>query len=95
LKPIYGVRTAGKLGLIWKKSQCGHYLHNKLDFDLRNLKPKCLRCNYFLSGNLGIYGERLVKDYGQDWIDQLRAKAQVKGNYYTRQELNEIIKKYG
>lgn len=78
----------------WKQAHCGHYIHNKLDFDLRNLKPQCLRCNYFLSGNLGIYGENLIKMYGQDWVDQLRAKAQIKGNYYTRQEINEIIKQY-
>lgn len=79
----------------WKYDlQAGHYIHGKLDFDLRNLKPQCVQCNHYKSGNLGVYAERLLKEYGQNWIDQLRAKAQVKGNYYTRIELNEIIEKY-
>lgn len=79
----------------WKyEIDCGHYLHGKLDYDLDNLKPQCVHCNHFKSGNLGAYAEHLIRDYGQDWVDQLRGKAQLKGNYYTRQELNEIIKKY-
>jgi hypothetical protein len=79
----------------YKEAHLGHYIHNKLDFDERNLKPQCERCNYYLSGNLGVYGERLVREHGQNWLDQLRAKAQVNGNYYTRQDLEKIIQKYG
>lgn len=80
----------------WKyEMDCGHYLHGKLDYDLDNLKPQCQRCNHFLRGNLGSYAEHLIRDYGQDFIDRLRVKAQLKGNLYSRQELNEIIEKYG
>lgn len=78
----------------WKKAHAGHYIHNKLDFDERNIHAQCLRCNYFKSGNLGKYAERLIRKHGQKWLDQLQAEAQVKGNFYTRQELEMIIKKY-
>lgn len=78
----------------WKQAHCGHYIHNKLDFDLDNLKPQCIQCNYFKSGKLDKYAERLIREKGQDWVDQLRARAQIKGNFYTRQEIEAIIKKY-
>ena len=78
----------------WKESQLGHYIHNHLDYEEGNLKIQCVRCNHFLSGNLGLYGERLIKEHGYEFVLYLRALARKKGNDYSRDELNEVIKKY-
>ena len=49
----------------WKtQMDCGHYIHNRLDYELNNLKPQCKRCNKWLHGNLAIYGERLIEEIG-------------------------------
>ena len=78
-----------------KHLDCEHFIHNKLDFDLDNLKPQCSRCNRWLHGNLGIYAQRLIKENGEEWLERLYAKARLKGNNYSRQEINQIIEKYG
>lgn len=79
-----------------KEMDCGHYIHGKLDFDLRNLKPQCKKCNNkaWGGGRLDIYAERLIKENGIDWLVTLRKDAQIKGNYYTRIELNEILERF-
>lgn len=75
----------------WKELDCGHYIHNKLDLDERNLRPQCVRCNNYLSGNLGSYAERLVKENGLAWLEELRRDSNQKGNNYTIAELEAII----
>lgn len=75
----------------WKELDCGHYIHNKLDFDQRNLKPQCTYCNKYISGNLGKYAERLIEENGEKWLRQLRKDADLKGNNYKMQELRDII----
>jgi hypothetical protein len=77
----------------WQDAQLGHFIHGKLDFDPRNTKIQCVKCNYFKSGNLGEYAERLIKENGIEWLAQLKKDAQIKGNDYSRIELNEIIEK--
>lgn len=83
-----------KILKIWTELDCGHYIHNKGDFNENNLKPQCSRCNRFLNGNLGVYAENLIKDYGADFVNKLRKEVEKKGNRYTRQELIEIITYY-
>lgn len=78
-----------------KDMDCGHYIHNKLDFDERNLKPQCVRCNKWLHGNLNNYAKRLILENGAEWLEQLERDAIAKGNKYTRIELNELLNKYG
>lgn len=75
----------------WKELQAGHFIHNKLDFDLRNIKPQCVKCNQYLSGNLGVYAIQLIRKNGLAWVDKLRSDANEKGNLYTKEELIEII----
>ena len=77
----------------WRDLDCGHFIHSKLDYDLRNLKPQCARCNRYLHGNLGVYAERLIVENGMPWLQQLKKDSQ-KGNNYSRQELYAIITKY-
>lgn len=75
----------------WKEMHCGHYIHGKGDLDRRNLKRQCVKCNNYLSGNLGKYAERLVRDNGEDWLREMRREIEAKGNDYSKEELIEII----
>jgi hypothetical protein len=77
----------------YKTSHCSHYFHNKLDFDLRNLKNCCLQCNYWKSGHLAPYGVRLAKELGVEGMEQLRLDANT--TTYTIEDLENIIKQYG
>ena len=76
--------------LNYKQANAGHYNHNKLDFDPRNIKVQCVRCNKYLRGNLGKYAERLIREHGQEWLDQLNKDCAEKGNSYKIPELLEI-----
>lgn len=78
----------------WQDLQLGHFIHGKLDFDERNVKPQCPRCNLWLSGNLGLYAQRLIEEHGLAWVKQLRIDAARKGNDYKRAEILEVITKY-
>lgn len=69
--------TCGKL-LHWKDLQAGHYIHggtdcwSLLDFCFDNLRPQCVRCNKYLNGNLGIYGQRLEAEIGPEKMQDLK-----------------------
>ena len=76
----------------WRSMDAGHFIHNKLDFDPRNLKIQCGRCNRYLRGNLGVYAIKLVQEYGLEWVNKLQVDAQIKGNNYNREEIEGIIK---
>lgn len=81
--------TCGKAG-----NEAGHYWHNKLDFDPRNLHCQCTYCNHFLSGNLGKYAVKLIDDFGRKWFDQLDRDAHQEQSKRSRQDLEELIKKF-
>ena len=76
----------------WKTMHASHFIHNKLDFDIRNIKPSCPQCNTFKHGNLGVYAYKLIKDNGLEWVERLQKDARKKGNNYSREELESIIK---
>lgn len=46
----------------WKEMDAGHYKHDRLDFDERNLKPQCSRCNKYHQGQLDEYAHNLIMD---------------------------------
>ncbi len=72
----------------------GHWKHNKLDFDEMNIHPQCVHCNKWLHGNLASYTLHLIRDYGSEAINDLERRSnQI--TKYTRQDLEEIINKYG
>lgn len=79
--------TCGKEG-----NQAGHFRHNRLDFDENNLHCQCTYCNMYQSGNLAKYAIRLIDEIGREKVDWMMS--QNKPQKYTREELNEIIKKY-
>ena len=78
----------------WKEQNAAHYIHrDSLDYDTVNIHCSCVRCNKWLSGNLGIYAERLIAEYGEEAIAELRHRAnQVKK--FTITELQGLITKY-
>jgi hypothetical protein len=51
-------------------------------------------CNLWKSGNLAEYGNRLLNENGKDWMDKLYSDAHQSLNKFSREELNELIKKY-
>lgn len=72
----------------WKELQCGHFKHDKLDFDERNLRPQDYHCNNYLSGRLDVYAERLIKENDMDWFNQLVLDA----NNYKGYSIEEMLK---
>jgi hypothetical protein len=78
----------------WKDMNAGHYIHKDcLDFDPVNIHCQCVRCNKYLSGNLGVYAERLIMEYGEEAIAELRIRSQ-EIKKFTLAELEEIIFSY-
>jgi len=74
----------------YKETNAGHYKHDRLDFDERNLKCQCVRCNHSNSGELDIYAENLIRDNGLEWFNQLVKDAWAhKG--YSVEDLKKII----
>ena len=80
----------------WKECHAGHYIHgNWMDFAPMNIHCQCPRCNTYLSGNLGVYAERLMADYGIDAVENLRAWSIInKDKKYNIFELEDLIKTY-
>jgi len=72
--------------------QCGHFFHNKLDFDLRNLKPQCSGCNLYKHGNLAPYGVKLSKELGVKGMEKLRLDSHTTS--YSNEDLEKIILLY-
>jgi len=74
----------------YKETNAGHYKHDKLDFDERNLKVQCVKCNQHNSGELDLYAERLISEYGLEWFNKLIKDAwSHKG--YSIEDLSKII----
>lgn len=76
-------------------SEAGHWRHNnnasKFKEELVNLQ--CGQCNRYKSGNLAPYTLRLVKEYGQEQVDQWY-KESFKPKTFNKTQLREIISKY-
>ena len=73
-----------------KKTQAGHFIHGKLNFNEMNINAECPRCNWRLHGNLSKYAIALVKRYGLEAIEQLFIDAENhKG--YSIEEIEEVI----
>lgn len=82
-----------------KVEQASHFYsagkHSALRFTEDNCHGACVRCNYFLSGNLLPYRATLLKRIGQQRLDILEATATRRAVHkWSRFELEQIIKKY-
>ena len=85
--------TCGKQGH-WKTGgiQAGHFIsrkHYSTRWDERNVKPQCVGCNMFRSGEQYIYSLYL----GSNLSDELYKKSQIITKF-TSEELQEMIDKY-
>ena len=88
--------TCGKK-IHYKEAQLGHFIHDRLDFDLeRNLRIQCAGCNCVKYGNknLAIYGIKLAEELGVEGMKKLRLDANTFGNGYSIAQIKEIIAKY-
>jgi hypothetical protein len=72
-------------------NQAGHFCHNRLDFYIMNLHAQCPRCNFFLSGNLGIYAINLDKRYGAGTAEALITLSHTMSNKFDRATLEGFI----
>lgn len=80
----------------YTEMQASHRYHNKLDFDPINVHSCCIKCNNYLSGNLGEYERNLVKIYGQEIADNLHLRANqfIRYSYEDLLELEKTIKSF-
>jgi hypothetical protein len=80
------------------KTECnaGHYKHNVLDFDEMNVHNQCIRCNHHLSGNGTEYALHLLRDYGQEALEDLhnRSKQALAGEKRSVEDFDAITEKY-
>ena len=76
----------------YKEANAGHYKHGVLDYDDMNINYQCVRCNKWLSGNLGEYARYLIKNYGQEEFEKLHIRASMakKGENYSIEYLEQL-----
>ena len=82
---------------LWNSGEihAGHWIHNRLDFEERNIHPQCVRCNYHWNTQVTIaYSVFMARTYGVEVMDELRLLSHTKGNRYKRVELLELLDKY-
>ena len=82
-----------------KVEQAGHFFnagqYTALRFNEDNVHGSCLQCNYFLSGNLLAYRERLLKKIGERRLYLLERDAKLnRVKKWSRTELEIIYKMY-
>ncbi len=66
----------------------GHWIHDKLDYDERNVHPQCFKCNYKYNKNVNTrYAIFMAKTYGVLVMEELTKLANTFGNNYSRQEV--------
>lgn len=81
----YTCVTCGKPG-----NHAGHYKHNALDFDVRNINCQCSGCNTFRNGKLDLYSIYLVQKYGCEVLEELEYKKNTEQKY-TLEDYEAII----
>lgn len=82
----------------YNTSDASHYYsagkHNNLRFNEDNVWLSCRRCNYYMSGNLIPYRERLIKKIGLERVEKLDELSKVKITKNDRFIYIEILTKY-
>lgn len=81
----------------WKLQNAGHFIprssHSDTMFDEVNVNCQCVRCNKWLSGNLGDYAYGLIEKHGLEKISELRKRRDIVKRWKSG-ELEEIIIHY-
>lgn len=57
----------------------GHFITDstcstELSYDLKNLRPQCYPCNIHKSGNWVVFEKNLIRDHGQEYVDELKSR---------------------
>lgn len=80
---------------IWNSGEihAGHWIHDKLDFDERNVHPQCYKCNYKFNWKkvTAAYGLYMAERYGAKEMKKIIRLANTKGNSYTKDELEKLL----
>ena len=80
-----------QLGHFIPRSNCSQEMH----FELRNLRWQCRICNQFKNGRWPEFEERLIKENGQEYVDELkRRNKETKGKTYPFTWYQEKIEYY-
>jgi hypothetical protein len=94
-------REKGCISCGGRVQQAGHFYsagqHPELRYNEDNVQGQCLRCNYFLSGNLNEYRKHLEQRIGVERVkklDETAAYHRRHGYKWNRFFLIEIIEKY-
>lgn len=61
----------------WQDCDAGHFRHDRLDFDTRNVHCQCQKCNRYLHGNLANYTLALIEEIGLEGVNQLNHDADM------------------
>ena len=80
----------------WKYAQAGHAIpgrNNAVLFMSEIVRPQCIACNIFRSGNLAIFTKKLIDELGLEKYDELEALSRQIVQYKTQDYL-DIEKKY-
>jgi hypothetical protein len=82
----------------YNTTDASHYYsagkHNNLRFHEDNVSSSCRKCNYYMSGNLIPYRERLIKKIGIERVEKLDKLSKVKTTKNDRYQYIEILTKY-
>lgn len=80
----------------WQDTDASHFIHDRLDFDERNIHCCCRKCNRFMHGNLGNYALHLMEEIGIEEVNKLRADATLELGLpkKTAEYFKEIHDKY-
>lgn len=73
-------------------AQAGHFIPgrgNSILFETEGIHSQCYNCNVRLSGNWPEYLKHMIKDYGQEYVDEL-LKKRYEIRKFTPSELEEI-----
>ena len=80
----------------WQELQAGHGIggrNNARLYELKLLRPQCLKCNVFLRGNYPIFTRKLIEEYGLEEYKKL-ANESAKPKDISDQELWDLFLKF-
>jgi len=82
----------------WNTAHASHYYsagkHKNLRFNEDNVHASCLKCNYYMHGNLIPYRENLIKKTGLERVEKLDLLSKTTTTKNDRFLYIDIILKY-
>ena len=88
-----------------KGMNVGHYIQRNYlshKYDMRNVRPQCIKCNFYNEGMLGPFRVNLVAEYGEGVIREMEESKSTKTppnlsdiENNIKEELNKVIHRKG